>query len=235
MLQRVVLAALLASVLAVAVPSAAEAHVGVGVTGTLPPAGGYPWGVPQIAGGLAFGVALGLALIAGLSWARFNWSRGRRLVVLAVAVLVLGAPSIAWGWSLGHPKGDRPGLVVGRWSYDSFLGDVYNGPYGGLTVDHHYVAGGSGANPCDILEAAGYMVDLKYTPDGKSVDSFTLETLQKRRFTFLVRPEIVPVNWDLQYFQVYRNVYQLVAVHFTKQDVGNVAIELFEVSSQMDD
>ncbi len=177
---------------------------------------------------------MALVLIAGLPWVRFNWSSGRKLVVVVVAVLLLGAPGVAWGWSLGHPQGDVPGLVPGRWSFDEFLGDVYNGPYGGLTVNHHF-GGGHAHNPPDILEAGGYMVDLKYMPDGKTIDSFTLETLQKRRFTFLVRPEIVPVNWEPWYFQVYRDVDHLVAIHFTKQDVGNVAIVLFEVSSDMND
>jgi hypothetical protein len=118
---------------------------------------------------------------------------------------------------------------------DELLADAYSGEYGGLVTPHHFGQGKTVTNPPDILEAGGYIVDLTYTADGQHVDFITLQTLRGKRFDLLVRPEIVPVNWNLWELQVYLDCHCMVAIHFTERDIGKVAIVLFEVSSAMYD
>ncbi len=196
----------------------------------------FPAVVP-VGVGLVLGIGFALAVVAlALPWVRRNWSRGRRAVVLAVAALLLVAPGTAWAWSLLHPTGNPPYVARQLTPGDQYMAQYYNSPWGGLTLPHQFGPGKHNHNPPDILEAAGYMVALKLTPDGSQPDSFTLETLQGKRFTFLVRPELVPVNWDLERFEVTRACGScFTALHFTKKDIGNVAIVLFPVISEQTD
>lgn len=97
---------------------------------------------------------------------------------------------------------------------------------------HSFGEGKSKYNAPDILEAGGFIRDVTYTSDGTAVESFWIHTLQGKRFKFLIRPEIVPINteiWDVEHFQVYSLCRCMVALHFTKQPFGNVAIILFAV------
>lgn len=181
-----------------------------------------------IAGTVA-SIALGVGLLsAAFAGGRRGWPRPLLLVLSSLSVLLFIGPGLAWGWHdpLAGPRG---------WTTEErHLASSYNGVYGGLTIPHGFGPGKTGHNPPDILEAGGYIRELEPSPDGSGVESFALYTLQGERFRFLVRPEIVPINsdfWDVHRFKLYSQCRCLVALHFTKQPVGNVAIVLFAVEA----
>ena len=76
---------------------------------------------------------------------------------------------------------------------------------------------------------------LQYNKDG-SVASFTLHTLQNKKFEFFIRPEIVPLYEDgvdsVVEFEAYSKCDCLIALHFTKlyeSDYGLIPIVMFPV------
>ncbi|MCH7705987.1 MAG: hypothetical protein IIB33_02955 [Chloroflexi bacterium] len=221
------MAALVVLCAAATVPAGVEAHGGI-----------YHYAERSVPDGLAVialwtGLIVGLALLsAAFTGSSTSWSSPRRLLTVAAGVAVMAMPisGVAWSFAVS----DDNGLIIMQ-PGDEFLASSYSGEYGGLVTNHHFGQGKTVHNPPDILEAGGYMVDLTYTTDGQRVDYFTMQTLRGKRFDFLIRPEIVPVNWSPWVLQVYRDCRCMVALHFTQRDVGNVAIVLFEVSSAMYD
>tara|TARA_B100000700_G_scaffold228418_1_gene252329 strand:+ start:252 stop:758 length:507 start_codon:yes stop_codon:yes gene_type:complete len=118
---------------------------------------------------------------------------------------------------------------------EKVLSNYYNSPWGGLTISHRFGPGKSTENPPDILEAGGYIRKLQYNKDG-SVASFTLHTLQNKKFEFFIRPEIVPLYEDgvdsVVEFEAYSKCDCLIALHFTKlyeSDYGLIPIVMFPV------
>lgn len=221
------MAALFVLCAAATVPAGVEAHGGI-----------YHYAERSVAGGLGV-IALVVCLIVGLALLPGGpaaSSAGRplrgRLLTTVAGVTILAMAISAVAWSFAAPDDD--GLVLLQ-PNDGILAGAYSGEYGGLITNHHFGQGKTVYNPPDILEAGGYIVDLVYTADGQRVDYFTIQTLRGKRFDFLVRPEIVPVNWSPTVLQVYRDCNCMVAAHFTVRDIGNVAIVLFEVSSAMYD
>lgn len=169
-------------------------------------------------------VVASLLLLAIFWGGRRRLSRRSKLLLLGIAFLLAMAPGIAWAWS----QASTPALN----RQEQVLAVNYRGKYGGLTIHHSFGSGKSRYNAPDILEAGGYIRDVTYTPDGMHVDSFFIHTLQGKKFKFLVRPEIVPMNeelWNVEHFQVYSQCHCMVALHFTIQPVGNVVIILFAV------
>jgi hypothetical protein len=180
-----------------------------------------PWALIAVAA-TALGLLLGGAAFFG---ARLRLSRTTRLFLFGLALAATLAPGIAWAWAMAIAP---PPLSRA----EQILAENYRGKYGGLTIYHTFGSGKSKYNPPDILEAGGFIRDVLYTPDSAQVESFWLLTLQGKRFKFLVRPEIVPINsalWNVERFQVYSRCRCLVALHFTQQPAGNVAIILFAV------
>ncbi|MBI4312084.1 MAG: hypothetical protein HY681_09915 [Chloroflexi bacterium] len=173
--------------------------------------------------------ALGILLGAVALWsARFPLRRPIRLLLLAAALLATTAPGVAWAWARTNAP---PPLSRA----EQILAEVYRGKYGGLTIHHSFGEGKSIYNPPDILEAGGFIRDVRLTPVGSQIDSFSLLTLQGKRLQFLVRPEIVPINsdlWNVEHFLIYSQCRCMVALHFTQQPVGNVVIIVFAVEQK---
>ncbi|MBI4202149.1 MAG: hypothetical protein HY532_03420 [Chloroflexi bacterium] len=171
---------------------------------------------------------LGLAIGGAAFWGRpFRFPRAGRLTLLFLALLLVVGPWPLWAWQQATAA---PTLSLA----DQYQAWYYSGKYGGLTLYHTFGLGKSSYNPPDELEAGGYLRDVVFTPDGSAVESFWLHTLQGKKFKFLVRPEIVPLNyetWGVEAYQVYSQCRCLVAIHFTQQPVGNVAISFFPVES----
>ena len=208
---------------AVTIPAGADAHDGIyhNVERSL------PGGVSVLA--IVAGLIVGLALLSvALTASSAGWSRQKRLLAAVAGVAIMAIPISGVTWSFADSDGN--GLTIMQ-SGDELLADAYSSEYGGLVTPHHFGQGKTVNNPPDILEAGGYMVDLTYTTDGQSVDYITLQTLHGKRFDLLIRPEVVPVNWNSWELQVYLNCHCMVAIHFTEQDIGKVAIVLFEVSN----
>jgi hypothetical protein len=212
---------------ATAIPAGAEAH-----------GGAYHYAERFLPGGLSVvaivaGLIVGLALLsAAFTASSAGWSHRKRLLATVAGVAVMATPISGVTWSFVATGSN--GLTIMQ-PGDELLADAYSGEYGGLVTPHHFGQGKTVTNPPDILEAGGYIVDLTYTADGQHVDFITLQTLRGKRLDLLVRPEIVPVNWNLWELQVYENCHCMVAIHFTEQNIGKVAIVLFEVSSAMYD
>jgi hypothetical protein len=180
-----------------------------------------------MASGLAAGVVLILLAVIGK---RRDWgSRRRAAYVVAGGAVLLTVVGVAADGILS-PQTTRD-LTPG----EQVMADFYNSPWGGLTLPHRFGPGKSNNNPPDILEAGGNLVDLKLTPDGDQVDSLTLETLQGKKFTFLIRPAIVAFNIDIERLRIYRDGTCFMALHFVKRDIGNIAIVMFPVIIQPDD
>ena len=212
---------------AAAVPAGLEAHGGIYHYAERP----IPGGLAAIA--LVTGLIVGLALLsAPFANSAAGWPYYRRLLTAVAGVAIMAVPISGAAWSFAASNGSA---IIVMQPGDELLADAYSGDYGGLVIPHHFGEGKTVHNPPDILEAGGYIVDLTYTADGQRVDQFTLQTLRGKPVTLLVRPEIVPANWNPWEFQVYRDCNCMVAVHFTERDVGKVAIVLFEVSSAMFD
>ncbi len=212
---------------AATVPAGVEAHGGI-----------YHYAERSTPGGLSV-IVLVTGLIVGLAFLSMAFTTAgarrsllRRLLASAASVAIMAMPISVVAWNFA--ASDDNGLIIMQQG-DELLATSYSGEYGGLITPHHFGQGKTVHNPPDILEAGGYMVDLRYAPDSQNVDSFTIQTLRGKRFDFLVRPEVVPVNWGPWELQVYRHCRCMVAVHFTERDVGKVAIVLFEVSSAMVD
>ena len=118
---------------------------------------------------------------------------------------------------------------------EKVLANYYNSPWGGLTIPHRFGPGKSVKNPSDIKEAGGYIRKLKYNNDG-TIKSFTLHTLQNKKFDFFIRPDIVPLYEDgvdsVEEFEAYSRCDCLIALHFTKlfeSDYGFIPIVMFPV------
>jgi hypothetical protein len=208
---------------AITMPAGAEAHDGIyhNVERSL------PGGLSVLA--IVVGLIVGLALLSvTLSTSTAGWSRRKRLLATVAGVAIMTIPISGVTWSFAAYDGN--GLTLMQLG-DEHLADAYSSEYGGLVTPHHFGQGKTVDNPPDILEAGGYMVDLTFTTDGQSVDYITLQTLHGKRFDLFIRPEIVPVNWNTWELQVYLNCHCMVAIHFTEQDIGKVAIVLFEVSN----
>jgi hypothetical protein len=133
-------------------------------------------------------------------------------------------------------NGIRTQIYLSNMKYEEkVLSNYYNNPWGGLTIQHRFGPGKSVKNPTDILEAGGYIRKLKYNKDG-SISSFLLYTLQNKKFTFHIKPEIVPLYEDgldsVQEFEVYSKCDCLIALHFTnsyESTYGLIPIVMFPV------